>query len=134
MRQDRQPESFLHGVSGPVVILPARVAALLEARFPMARLRADLRGTDPEVSNVLLALHEAARRWHSSVTGTKSAPPPEPAGSSNWVSTTSAAARSGVTDRAIRRAISEGRLDAIRSEGRWRISTSALTDYINARR
>jgi excisionase family DNA binding protein len=122
--QQRPPGHYLHGQDGMVVVLPGRIAALLEQHAGLNRFRIEIRGRDPELDAVLLDLRLAALAWRTSATGTKEDVRPEPAAS--WLSTTEAAARVGVTSRAIRRAIAEQRITATRVGRSWRI---ARTDH-----
>ncbi|QRY39427.1 helix-turn-helix domain-containing protein [Microbacterium hominis] len=67
--------------------------------------------------------------WRRSVTGTARAAQPERTAVSEWLTTAQAAALVGFTDRGIRKAITEGRLDATNVDGRWRISREALAHF-----
>lgn len=130
----RPPESFVHGVGGPVAIVPGRIAALLHDRFGLGRLRTEIRGQDAELDSVLVALGVAAGAWRTSVTGRKEAVQPEPvAASDQWVTTTSAAGLLGITDRAVRLAIQDQRLPAENHQGRWRITRADVEHYRAAR-
>jgi hypothetical protein len=101
---------------GGVVIVPARLAALLVLRLRLAEYYAKHRGKDPELDRLLVALGRASlasRGLDVTDLGTdvdhraeQAAPSPE------RLSTTQAAARLGVTDRAIRAAITRHRLPA----------------------
>lgn len=122
------PALFLHGIDGPVAILPARVCALLERHADLDNFRIKNRGVDAQVDHALIALHSAAATWRRSRTGTAHPPAPEPARSS-WVTTTQAADALRVTSRAIRKAIQEGRLDATRVDDRWRITREDLEHF-----
>jgi excisionase family DNA binding protein len=110
-------------------VIPGRVAALIYATTDLAKVRTSRRGVDPEVDAALMALAIAALRWRSSATGTEDAPTPEPPASSSWLTTTQAAGLAGVTDRAVRKAIAAGQLDATNVGGRYRISRENLEQY-----
>jgi len=114
---------------GPVVLLSARVAATLNRHAGLGTYRIAHRGEDAEVDAALLALALAGSSWPGSGGGTKVAAPAEPVALSKWVSTAGAAARLSITDRAVRRAINEGRLKARRDGTAWRIHTTDLEHY-----
>ncbi|RII94557.1 helix-turn-helix domain-containing protein [Clavibacter californiensis] len=125
--QERPPGSYVHGQGGPIVVLPGRVAAYLERYAGLDDFRKRIRGHDAEVYAVLYDLHRAALVWRESATGTPHEVRPEPA--AEWFTTAEAAARVGITDRGIRRAIAEKRL-AARLVGRsWRISRTDLAHF-----
>lgn len=120
------------------VVVPARVAHLLEQQLDLAALRVRLRGLDPEASGVLEDIHLVALEWSSALAGTRAAELPEPAEESvskeaNWMSTTQAAGRLGMTDRGVRKAIREGRLNAHLVDERYRITFADL-EHFRARR
>lgn len=128
----RPPEAFVHG-GGEVVVVPARVASWLLRHAALDRIRAEVRGADPEVDAVLVALRVAGLYWRASATGSVVAPEPEAGALSQWLSTTQAADRLGITDRAVRLAISERRLPAEQVAGRWRITREDVEHYRAAR-
>jgi excisionase family DNA binding protein len=125
--------AFLIGTAGPSVIVPGRLAAMLEARCDLSGLRTRIRGLDPEASAVLESLHVAALMWRTSSTGSSVAPAAEVAASSTWLSTTQAAAVAGVTPRAVRLAAEEGRLEAVQVGKAWRVSREDLAHWQAAR-
>lgn len=125
----RPPESYIHGVAAPIVIVPARVATWLERYAGLNDLRIRARGNDPEVDSVLQALHRAALHWRTTVTGTNQAPAPEEPAQSKWYSTTEAAERLGITDRAVRLAITQKRMGATNLNGRWRITSEDIAHF-----
>jgi len=110
-----------------VVVLPGRIAAYLDHHAGLNEFRLRARGQDPELDAALIALHLVALQWRTSAVGTAEDVRPEPAAA--WLSTTEAAARVGVTSRAIRRAIAEKRLAATRVGRSWRISRTDLEHY-----
>ena len=119
----------LIGTAGPAVIVPGRVAAILDRQCRLTDLRVRTRGVDPEATAVLEALHVAALAWRSSSTGTEAAPEPEPATRSEWMGSGQAADLLGVTSRAVRKAIADGRLAAVEVGGRYRISREDVEHY-----
>ena len=126
----RPPEAYIHGVAAPIVILPARVAAWLERHAGLNDLRVRARGNDPEVDSVLQAMHRASLHWRTTATGSNHAPEPEaPTDLNQWLSTTQAADRLGITDRAVRLAIAEHRLPATNLNGRWRITPEDIAHF-----
>jgi excisionase family DNA binding protein len=118
------------GLDGPAVLVPARIAAILERHADLTALRVRTRGVDPEASAVLEALRTSAMSWRGSATGTTDDTEAEPASeSSQWVGTGKAAELAGVTSRAIRKAIAETRLPATEVGGRYRISREDIEHY-----
>lgn len=122
----RPPGGYL---TGPGVYLPARICAALERLADLPRIRVQHRGTDPELDTVLGDIRTAAAKWRATATGSPHPPPPEADASSGWLSTTRAAEILGVTDRAIRLAITEHRLHAQQVDGRWRITREDLEHF-----
>jgi excisionase family DNA binding protein len=128
------PARYLHA-NRQVVVVPARVAAFLDRAADLTRIRGQVRGADPELDAVLTALREAAMAWRGSVSaGTNRAPIAEPVAQLPWVDSQTAAAALGISDRGIRKAIAEGRLQATRVGGRWRINREDVEHYRAARR
>jgi excisionase family DNA binding protein len=135
-----RPDRFVHGLRCDVVIVPRRVAAWLEARTELPRLRRDSRGEDSEVAAVLLALSTAAQAWRddqtrrsSAAIGTGRADVAEPVAPFGGLTVTQAAARLDVTTRAIRKAIADGRLVAEKTGRAWLIDPAELAHYEAAR-
>lgn len=111
----RPPEAFVHGHEGPVVVVPARVATWLLRRAGLEAYHRDHRGADPEVDAVLTALKVADRAWRAAQgadQGTGADSTRSEQTGCPWLSTREAAARLGITDRAVRKAIAGGRLKA----------------------
>lgn len=125
----RPPEAFVHGVGSPVVVVPGRVAAWLADRLRLSELRARIRGIDAEVDAVLVALSVVASAWRLSATGNASATSEVPDANSGWLTTGETAKRVDRTDRAIRAAITTGRLPAERIGGRWFVRTEDAEHY-----
>jgi excisionase family DNA binding protein len=119
---------------GGVVVVPARLAALLVLRCGLAEYYRQHRGADREFDELLVALGQAglASRGHRGSTdiGTPDDQPAEQAASSaHGLSTAQAAARLGVTDRAIRQAITRHRLPAEAVGGRWVLQPADVDAY-----
>lgn len=123
----------LIGVDGPAVVLDARTCAWLERYAGLTSLRVRVRGTDPQISRDLQDIRVAALAWRGSAAGTERDTKPELAAESEWLSTGQVADELMITDRAIRKAISEGRLTATNLNGRYRISREDLEHYRAAR-
>jgi excisionase family DNA binding protein len=117
------------GLSGPAVVISGRTAAWLEKYAALTALRVKVRGTDPAISKELEELRLAAMVWRGSATGTEEAVRDQPAASSNWLSTTQAAAVLGVSPRAVVKAIARGKLPSTRVGGRHRISREDAEHY-----
>jgi len=135
---DRRPwPAYLH--PGAVVVVPASVAAWLTVQTDMPARRVEHRGADPQVDAVLGALTVAGLGWRTRCTSAPSAP----GGSSldenglaaepQTMSTSEAAEHLGITPRAIRLAIAEGRLPATRTAHGWVICAADL-DHLRRRR
>lgn len=135
----RPAEHLVHGLDGPVAVIDGRVCAVLNRLLGLDKIRAQVRGQNPQLDQALLAIHLAALATESSSTGTNPAPQPEPVPQSkhqlnnDTVSTTTAATLLGITDRAIRKAIIEKRLTATNVDGRYRIPRDALERYAATR-
>ncbi len=133
-------EHFLHDQPGPVVVVPARVAAWLDSHG-LSGLRVSARGADAEVDAVLSALHYAALSWR---TATSASARPEIGAEvvrSNaedlaalTVNTTKAAQLLGISPRAVRFAVEAGRLQAEKVDGQWQISREDLEHFRAGRR
>jgi len=128
----RPAAHYIHG-GGEVIVVPARVCAFLNRYAGLAQFRETYRGGDPQVDEVLTAFRVAELTWQRSATGTEQAAKPELDATLEWLSTTQVAERLRLTDRAIRKAITEGRLHADNIAGRWRISRESFEHYKAAR-
>jgi excisionase family DNA binding protein len=96
-----------------VTIVPGDVATVLLLRAGLDEYRRDHRGENPRVDRVLIQLTEAAIRWRELADhGQKRAPNADTMPPSQRLTTKQAASITGVSDRTIRRAITEGRLPA----------------------
>lgn len=134
MSELKPPGWHIVGLHGPSVEIPGRVAAWLESKLDLRRVRTDVRGIDPEVDSVLADLHRVALVWRASATGSATTPPPEATPLLGWMSTTQAASLLKITDRAVRLAIQEHRLPAQQLAGRWRITREDVEHYRAARK
>lgn len=137
---NRPPEHLVHGVDGPVVILSARVCAYLGRYGGLDQFRVSHRGRDGEVDAALQAISAVAKKWRDSATGTKVAGPAEPEPQSGqaettWMTTTRAGTLLGVTDRAIRKAIQEGRMPGAKRVGKqWQVTRADVEHFRAGRR
>jgi excisionase family DNA binding protein len=99
------------------------------------KIRTKVRGRDADLDNALLMILRAGLEYReSSSTGTAMAARPEPTPQlteqlNQTVSTTTAAELLGITDRAVRKAITEKRLAATVLDGRYRITQDELTQF-----
>jgi excisionase family DNA binding protein len=127
----KAPGGYIHGQEGPCVIVPGRVAALLERHMQLAHLRLALRGSDEELDAVLVDLHAAAEAWRTAVRRPRAVR--QATGRAPRVSTGEAAALLHITDRAVRKAIADRRLPAERVDGRWSITREDIA-HLEAQR
>jgi len=121
--------ALVAGMSGPVVIMSGRVAAVLLRYADLDRYHLDHRGEDSEVDAALIAMKVVALQWRSTATGTRDAPKAELDGQSEWLSTKQAADALAMTDRAIRKAIRENRLKATTVGRAYRINREQLAHF-----
>lgn len=131
-------------VDGRAVIVPARVALLVERYFGAAawqRLRDELYvRRDVEACEVLRALHAEALLVRESVTcapsascGSTVAERAEVAAPSSVMTTTDVAIEAGCTDRAVRMAAREGRLLGRLEDRRWVFDRSDVAEWLASR-
>ncbi|KGJ72727.1 hypothetical protein GY21_13555 [Cryobacterium roopkundense] len=116
-----------------MVIMPARIAAMLERHARLDELRISARGVDAEFDAVMVAFHIAATEWRTTALGRTQAPKPEAGPLSEWVSTAEAGSALHITTRAVVLAISEGRIRANKVSGNWRIAREDLEHHKAAR-
>lgn len=133
----RPAESYVHGLDGPTVTVPARVAALLLRRTDLGAYARDHRGEDPETDQVLVALRLAAAAWLAAA-GSDCGPSlvadgAVEASSARQLSTGHAAKLLGITERSVRRAVTQGRLRATPLGGRW-VLTPEDVEHFRAQR
>jgi excisionase family DNA binding protein len=126
---NRQARELVHGTDGPVVLVSARAAAWLIRYAELESYHQTYRGEDGEIDQTLIALKVAALSWRNAATGTRDAPKPELASESEWLSTKQAADALAMTDRAIRKAIREQRLQATTIGRAYRINREQLAHF-----
>ncbi|MET3450101.1 helix-turn-helix domain-containing protein [Curtobacterium sp. 1544] len=126
---NRQARELVHGTDGPVVLVSARAAAWLIRYAELDSYHQTHRGEDAEVDQTLIALKVAALSWRNAATGTKSAAKPELTAQLEWLSTKQAADALAMTDRAIRKAIRENRLQATTVGRAYRINREQLAHF-----
>lgn len=117
-----------------MVVVPARVAAWLAREVDLQRLRIAVRGQDDERDAVLVAIGVVAEWWTrarraGAAGGTSDASAAEPTTSSGPMSTAEAAEALGISSRAVRRAIAERRLPAVRHGRGWLIDRADVRRY-----
>lgn len=115
-----------HYVHGPGVLVPARVAHALDTHLATLRNRSL---NDPDVANVLQALHIAATRWATSARGSQPLPIPEATPRSGLLTTEQAARRLNVSSRQVINLLAGGRLTGELESGRWRITSESLAHH-----
>ena len=113
-------------IEGPAVVVPARVAALLERHLRLDRVRVEVRGADAELDAVLSDWAVVAKQ-HRQVSHQVSsiAPHTKPAAQSTadddpWLSARQVADLVGVTAVAVRKARRQGRLTGRHIDGAWK--------------
>src|SRR5687768_15452256 len=128
-------------VDGPAAVVPARVAAWLERRFDLDRVRIEMRGQDPQLDGVLNALHAVACQWDpagaasvsTSADGSPVAPLAEVPPASTSMGTPEVAQLADVTTRAVRLAASQGRLRGRRVGGQWVFDMEDVAFWVTSR-
>lgn len=118
----------------PVLILEGRDAAILWQIGRLDDVRRQARGRNEEAYAVLLAVHEAALGWRSSVQGKLASPTAERRKPSQWVTPNDVARQLNVTPRTIRNDIAGGILPATKRDRVWIIDAPDAVTYIAARR
>ncbi len=125
MSHPRRPAAYyVHGLDGPTVVVPAWFALWLELNTDLGRQRINRRGVEPAADELLVALHYAATHAAASdrPSAAGSVPPRLPEARQDLPMTVSELAeRVGITGRAVRQAITAGRLHAHRSGHRYLI-------------
>jgi hypothetical protein len=118
----------------PVLILDGRDAAILiqVGRLNEARIKA--RGRDERAYQVLLAIHETALEWRTSVDGKAALGMSRREESNKWVTPDDLAQELDVTSRTIRNDIAAGLLPATKQKRFWFIDPADAKTYIAARR
>lgn len=123
----RPPETYVH--TGPVVVVPGRIAAWLHERLQLDNVWTNVRGRDPEVDALLNAIISASHHWRAAVGGNVAAQPTARPAPSPYMTTSDAAVQIGIGKSAVRMAIRQGRLPAERVDGRWRIDRAEVEHY-----
>jgi hypothetical protein len=134
--------TYRYVVRSDSVVVPARVALVLEKTFDFAALRIHARGRDAEVAEVLFALHDVASQYAlesamdlpASDAGSSTPEAAEAAPSSGPMTTTDVATRAGCSDRAVRLAADQGRLAGTRSAGRWQFDPTDVALWLASRK
>lgn len=119
---------------GPVCFIPPRVALILERHCKLDALRVEVRNSDPELAQVLYALHAVAMQYDpTSANGSSTTGTTEVAPSSVLMTATDVATHAGCTDHAVRLARREGRLTGTRVGGRWQFEATDVAAWVAAR-
>jgi hypothetical protein len=121
--------SYLLKAGEDWLMLPPRIAALIERRTNISSLRVQVRGVDPEATDVLEQLRMAALSWSSSSTGTTDDESRELAAPSKWMGTSEVAKGLGQTREAVGKAIRTGRLAARKLNDRYQIDREDYEHY-----
>ncbi|MCC8909463.1 helix-turn-helix domain-containing protein [Curtobacterium sp. GD1] len=125
----RRAKELVLGVHGPEAVVSGRAAAWLLRYAGLNEYHLDHRGEDAEIDQTLIALKVAAFAWRDTATGTPDAPKAELKTQSEWLSTKQAADALAMTDRAIRKAIRENRLQATTIGRAYRINREQLAHF-----
>jgi excisionase family DNA binding protein len=129
----KQPGYYVTGRLGPGVEVPGRVAAWLESKLDLRRVRTDARGVDPEVDAVLADLHRVALVWRASVDASDRAEPSQADALLPWLTVSEAADQLGVTGSRERQLVHTNALPAERVDRRWRINRLDFQHFKAAR-
>ena len=128
-----------YATSGPVVVMPARVAALLERALRLNDLRIDVRGRDREVDEVLQAWHAVALQFIDDTREQRRFRVPGTVGdvprnsSDNW-DANEVAARLHLTPRGVRIAATKGQLHGVKDDaGRWWFEPEEVAEWATRR-
>lgn len=117
-----------------ITIVPGDVATILLTRGGLGEYRKSHRGEHPRVDRVLIELTEAAIRWRELTdNGQNRAPTTDTGPLSKHMTTKQVADLTGVSDRTIRRAITDGRLPAQRVGRTYLISRHDVGRYRTTR-
>jgi excisionase family DNA binding protein len=133
----RPAQDCIHGLSGPVGIIGGPEASALLRFRGLHDYQRRHRGANPDldrataVLRLVSAAYRARRARLDSECGTSRAKTAEPVkqSSGGQLTTREAGEVLGITDRAVRQAIKEGRLAAESIGGRWLIKTEDVTTY-----
>ena len=123
------------GNGGPAVVISAETALLLERFCKVTELRVRLRGRNPRVAQELLDLRHVAMQYEEPALPEAEVGFAEVAAEldQRLMSVAEVADLLGLTDRAVRLACSQERLEAQQVGGRWRITREAYEEYRAAR-
>ncbi|MFT3797173.1 helix-turn-helix domain-containing protein [Microbacterium sp.] len=125
------PERYI--VPGaPVVMLTPTMCRFLVGYTDMLEVYQRYRGANDQVDACVAAIRAVDKHARPDATGTGSAPGTPPANhaepAARWVTTGQAATRLGITERAVRKRCTAGRILGARlSGGRWQIPADSLT-------
>lgn len=125
----KAPGSYRH--DGPVVIVPARVAAVMVRTREFSKWRTQAREmADAELYYVLNDLYTAGMTWDAEAgEPMPKVHTPVVRSARDWISTSQAATITGLSERGVRDACKRGRLKAERVGGQWNIDTISAKQY-----
>ena len=116
-------------VKGVVILSPKDAFHLTQLLDKEARARA-LRGSNEDLIDALRSIAIAGEAWATYVNASKPAALSKAAANSNeWLTPARIATQLGVTPTRVRQAITEGRLEAVIVDRRYRITPAAYEAY-----
>jgi excisionase family DNA binding protein len=129
----RAVQECVHGLSGPVGLVGGPEASALLRFRGLEDYQRRHRGANPALDRATAVLRLVSAAYRASLgseCGTSRAKTAEPVKQSGeQLTTQQVGARLGITDRAVRKAIKEGRLAAESIGGRWLIKTEDVSTY-----
>lgn len=128
-----------YATSGPVLVMPARAAALLERALKVTEFRINVRGRDREIDEVLAAWHAVAlqfvedSREQGRFRGCGTVDDGVRNSSENW-DANEVAARFDLTPRGVRIAATKGQLHGVKDDaGRWWFEPEEVAEWATRR-
>lgn len=126
----RSAESLVHGLDGPVVVVSARIAAVLTAPEVLGTWRRAHRGDDAELDQVLVALTVAGIEYRNRLAGRGQERAPITVTDASLAMTTAQAAdRLSCSPRTVIRAIRDRKLAAHRVGHMWLVAHEDIEHY-----
>ncbi len=121
-------------VEGDALLVPARAAYLLDPILHIERERLRLRGHDQQIDAVLAGWRELSLRFERETLGTPSgtALADGVRAGALWT-TTEVAERAGVSKRAVRKAVADGRIVGALFAGRWSFAPADVAAFLARR-
>ena len=131
--------SARYAIEGSAVVVPARIALILERHLHLNELRVEVRGRSQELDEVLASWHavalQAAEGLVGADPGRSAVPTPDKQRPSvvEGLTTRQVAELADCSIRAVTRAASEGRLAGQRAVGRWWFGSEEAAAWMAAR-